>query len=676
MDTKCVQGGSPLDIRFNIRNAISMDLIIVESPTKSRTLGGFLDKKYQIVATMGHIIDLPKNNLGIEVENNFKPLYEALAKKKEVISQLKKLGKEAETIYLATDPDREGEAISWHVAGLMKDNKKLKRITFHEITRTAIEKALASPGTINMQLVNAQQARRVLDRLVGYKLSPLLWKKVRRGLSAGRVQSVAVRLIADKEKEIAAFVPEEYWNIVAELKKVDDTSAKSVFLAKLAKKDEKILKVKNKAEADGVLKELNGAYYSVLNVEKKEVLQMPVSPFRTSTLQQKASQSLGFSSKRTMQVAQNLYEQGIITYHRTDSTLLAQEAIGKVREYIKMAFGEKYLSSEPRQYKTNSKVAQEAHEAIRPTEMSKKVENIEGLDRDGQRLYELIWKRTMACQMKEAVWENTKVDVEARTTRRYIFQAEGKRLIFDGWLTLYPKVKDEALETLPKLANSEELKLLKLNSEQKFTLPPARFNEASLIKALEKMGIGRPSTYAPTISLIQLRQYVEKIEGLFHSTALGTTVVDFLVKNFPKLFDYDFTAQMEDELDDIANGKREWVPVVKEFYDPMATKLKSVEKNAERVAVPTEKTGEKCPECKEGDLVIRVGRFGKFISCARFPDCKYTAPYIEKLENVKCPDCGGEVVTRRTHKGKQFFGCANYPKCKWASWRKPVPVKN
>jgi DNA topoisomerase-1 len=666
------------------------NLIIVESPTKSKTLGNFLPKDYQVISTMGHIRDLPIKTLGIKIEKgkifDFLPEYVLLEKKKEVIKKLKQEAKKAQKIFLATDPDREGEAIAWHTTFLIGQDKKknLVRITFHEITKKAIEEALAKPGEINLQLVEAQQARRILDRLVGYKLSPLLWRKIRRGLSAGRVQSVAVRLIVEREKEIEKFVPEEYWEIWTELRRHVGGLKEGVptFLAKLNKLNGKTLKIENQTQAKEITEELQKANYEVVSLEEKEVSQSPVPPFTTSTLQQRAVSRLGFSSKRTMRVAQGLYEKGLITYHRTDSLTLASEAVKKIRDYIQKNYGSDFLPEKPHFYKTKSKVAQEAHEAIRPTDISRQSAAIKSENKDEERLYHLIWQRTLACQMTAAIWDQTRINVQAVSLKNiYSLLAEGKVIKFVGWLKLYEKSNKEdkiveSGEVLPEVKTGDDLDLLKIKDEQKFTQPPARYTEASLIKALEERGIGRPSTYAPIVSTIQDRQYVEKFEGKFKPTSLGTTVNDFLVEYFPDVFDYQFTAKMEDELDDIANGQRKWKIVLNDFYQPFEKKLSAVGEVAERVAVPTEVTGEKCPKCGKGELVIRLGRFGKFLSCSRFPECDYSAPFVQKLEGVKCPDCGGEVVIKKTKKGKQFYGCSNYPKCHWASWRKPSFSRN
>ena len=650
------------------------NLVVVESPVKARTLNRFLGKDYLVLSSMGHVRDLPKSKLGVKIEKDkFIPEYVPVVQKTEMAKKIKQEAKKAKKIIIATDPDREGEAIAWHISEILecKDTKILERVTFHEITKSAIEKALAHPGKIDMQLVDAQQARRVLDRLVGYKLSPLLWRKIRRGLSAGRVQSVAVRLIVDREREIEKFVAEEYWDIAARLRRHlgGKKEGAPTFLAKLTNVNGEKATVKNSKQADGIASDLEKANYEVASTEKKEALRRPAPPFTTSTMQQKAAQVLRFSSKRTMRVAQSLYEKGLITYHRTDSFNLAKEAQTMIRQYINSTYGEKYLPAKPRFYKTKSKVAQEAHEAIRPTKINKESPD---LARDEARLYELIFKRAVACQMATAVWDQTKVKVQATVEKNiYILTAEGKVMKFDGWLVVYGGIGTGVEERLPALKKSDDLDLIKVVSEQKFTKPSARYTEASLIKTLEEKGIGRPSTYASIISTIQWRQYVEKQEGKFQPTSLGLTVNDFLMDYFSQIMDYQFTARIEDDLDNIARGEKKWMSVVAEFYHPFAEKLEGVSQVAERVRVPAEATGEKCPKCQKGSLVIRVGKFGKFISCSRFPDCKYTAPFVFKLEGFKCEKCDGDVIIKKTKKGKQFYGCSNWPKCDWASWRKP-----
>ena len=606
---------------------------------------------------MGHVRDLPESRLGVDVDHDFNPEYVVSDKKKDTVTKLQKI--KADKIILATDPDREGEAIAWHVATLLNSKfdpaiggTKFLRITFHEITESAIKEALAKPGEINMELVNAQQARRILDRLVGYKLSPLLWRKVRKGLSAGRVQSVAVRLIVEREREILTFVPMEYWELVAKFKD---------FEAKLIKTE-----IKTKDEADKIIAELVGSQFIVKQVETKEIKRSPYPPFTTSTLQQAASNLFGWSAKRTMQVAQNLYEQGLITYHRTDSTNLATQAVDAVRQFIVEQYGGRYLPAEPRLYKTKSKVAQEAHEAIRPTNTERLADSSQQLDRDQNKLFELIWKRFVACQMAEAVYEQTNVDIGV--SDGYIFRANGNKQVFDGFQRLFER--EEGI-VLPKLTVGEILELLKLIPSQHFTEPPPRYNEASLIKILEEYGIGRPSTYAPIISTIQERQYVEKQDKRFFATNLGMAVNDFLMANFANILDYKFTAGVEDSLDAIANGEKKWVPVIAEFYTPFSEQLEKVGDSAERVKIAVEESDEVCPE-HNVPMVVRIGKFGKFLACSKFPECKFTKSFQVKI-NMKCPKCGtGEVILRKTHTKKSFYGCSNYPKCDFASWTRPT----
>lgn len=645
-----------------------MELIIVESPTKARTLGKFLGKKYAVEATAGHIKDLPKSKLGIDVENDFKPDFAEIPKKKDIIKKLRSEGKKASVIYLATDPDREGEAIAANVDEILKEKGKTKRITFHEITQSAVEEAIKNPREVDKNLVDAQIARRVLDRLVGYKLSPLLWKKIRRGLSAGRVQSVAVRLIVEKEREIKNFKPEEYWEIFSLVK----SSTSEKFQIQLVKVDGKNVNIKNKSDADKILSDLEKGKYTVSDVRKKEVRKNPYPPFTTSTMTQSAARIYGWSSKRTMSIAQKLYEEGLITYHRTDSFNLSIQAVNAVREFIEKEFGKNYLPGSPKFYKTTSKVAQEAHEAIRPTNVGAKVNVIDGKwGHDEDILYKLIWSRFVACQMNPSVYDETVIDVLS-FPGNYLLRAGGQIMKFDGWRKVMPKKVDaDEIIKLPDVKKEENLDFVKTWGDQKFTEPPARYNEASLIKMLEKLGIGRPSTYAPTISTIQIRNYVEKNQGKFFATAIGEAVTDFLVKNFPDVFEYKFTADMEDSLDKIANGDAKWVAIIKDFYKPFEGKIKVVDKEGQRVKIEAEKLGIKCPECGEGELVVRIGRFGKFVSCSRFPDCKHTEKYLEKV-GAKCPECGkGDVIIKRTGKGRKFFGCSRYPECKYASWRAP-----
>jgi len=656
-----------------------MNLVVVESPTKAKTLRKFLGDGYIIEASMGHIRDLPKSNLGVDVAKDFEPEYEISKGKNQVITSLKKAAVGADMIYLATDPDREGEAISWHIQTLLsqKSKKKLinkfKRVTFHEITKTAIEEALAHPGELNMALVDAQQARRVVDRLVGYTLSPVLWKKVRRGLSAGRVQSVAVRLIVEREREIKAFIPQEYWNVFVDLAKntgeLFRTTLVEVGGKKVETKDGYLINTAGVAEP--IIADLKQSDYKVETVERKEQSKKPNPPFTTSTLQQAAANVLGWSGKLTMNMAQQLYEAGLITYHRTDSFNLAAEAIESARMEIGKQFGPEYVPEKPNFYQTKSKNAQEAHEAIRPTKCELMAVSD---DPRMQKLYQLIWRRFMACQMKPVVYDQTVINVNAQNTNDksqiYKLRASGSVVKFRGWRAAYEN-KSEEIILLPQVEEKEELDFKEVISEQKFTEPKARYNDASLIKELEKRGIGRPSTYASILSTIVDRGYVERLEKRYYPTSVGETVNDFLVTNFGSVMDYEFTAGMEEDLDRIARGEKDWKKVMKAFWGPFEKAVKAVGETAARVEIPVEKTGEMCPKCGLGELVIRTGKFGKFTSCGRFPECDYKASLRQTVEGVVCPDCGEEIVQKRTRTGKIFWGCGTYPKCKWASWQDP-----
>ncbi|EKE05054.1 MAG: hypothetical protein ACD_19C00426G0076 [uncultured bacterium] len=633
-----------------------MKFIIVESPTKARTLSKFLGADYLVDSTKGHIMDLPKSKLSIDIENDFKPDYQPIDKKKSTIADLRKKAKLAGEIYIASDPDREGEAIASHVEFIIgKRAKIVKRISFHEITQKAVEEAIANPSVVNQDLVDAQIARRVLDRLVGYKLSPLLWKKVRRGLSAGRVQSVAVRLVVDRENQIKAFKPEEYWEIYASLK----NSKNLKFQVQLLKQN-----INNKITADKILKDLEIAKYKVSDVKKREVRKNAYSPFTTSTMTQSASRMFGWSAKKTMSAAQKLYEEGLITYHRTDSLNLSIDAVEKARLFIAEEYGKTYLPNKPVVWKTNSKSAQEAHEAIRVTDLNLDPSVIAS-EYGEQKLYDLIRRRFLACQMSQAIYSETTIDVSAD---QYLLRASGQIMKFDGWRKLFNIEKDIIL--LPEVVKDEELTKEKVWGDQKFTMPPARFNEASLIKTLEKLGIGRPSTYAPIISTIQLRAYVEKKDKNFFPTSIGFAVTEFLVKNFPDELEYSFTAGMEEDLDRIARGEIKWQVEMQKFWKPFSKKLESVEKTSERVKIETEKLGVHCPDCPDGELVVRTGRFGKFISCSLFPECKHTEKFLDKV-GIKCPDCkDGDVIVKKAKRGN-FFGCSRYPDCKFATWKLP-----
>ena len=650
-----------------------MDLIIVESPTKAKTITKFLGPKYRVLSSYGHIRDLPKSELGVDVDHNFEPKYIIPTKAKKTASMLKKEAKEAKTIILATDEDREGEAIAFHLAEILNlDNKEQQRIVFHEITKQAIENALKNPRDINKNLVNAQQARRILDRLVGYKLSPFLWKKIVKGLSAGRVQSVAVRFIVEREQEIKAFKPQEYYTIEAELQP-RETNAKTKFLSLLVKKDDKTipkLGINTKKEADGIIKNLDNAEYKVANIDKKESKRNPFPPFTTSTLQQEASKRLRWPAKFTMSVAQKLYEKGHITYHRTDSLNLSEISLAEAQKFIEKKFGKNYFPGFARKYKTKSKGAQEAHEAIRPTYPNKEPDTLK-LDDKQYRLYDLIWRRFIASQMSQAIFDSTSIDIFAKN---YIFRTTGQTLKFDGFLKVYPMKYEEA--ELPILEKDEILELIKLLSHQHFTQPPSRYTEAGLIKILEENGIGRPSTYAPTISTIQARNYVQKNEDKrFEPTEIGIAVNDLLVKHFPKIVDIKFTAIMEEDFDKIAEGETEWTQVIKNFYTPFAENLANKEQEVPKQKIAEQKTDKICPKCG-APLLIKLGRFGKFYACSAFPECKHTAALERPSLGVKCPKCeDGELVEKRTRKGKIFYACNQYPKCDFALWDKPINEK-
>lgn len=631
---------------------------------------------YSVVATMGHIKDLPKNILGVDVKNHFEPQYDFVVRKKDAIDEIKKMAKKAGQIYLATDPDREGEAIAAHVAEMLPG--KETRIVFHEITKEAVDEALKNPRKVDKNLVDAQIARRVLDRLVGYKLSPLLWKKVRRGLSAGRVQTVAVRLIVEREREIEKFKKAEYWEIFCDVKTRNIKSKEEIFTVKLIKIGENNAEVKEGKKAGKIVSDLKKSKYSVLDVRKREVRKNPYPPFTTSTLAQAGARLFGWSAKRTMSIAQRLYESGYITYHRTDSTAIAKGAQEKVREFIKSKYGREYLPVKAKLYKVTSKVAQEAHEAIRPTNLENSGESIKSqkYGNDASALYDLIWRRFVACQMTASVYDETTIEVIAKNGQDYLLRASGQIIKFEGWKKVLGSKKDlEEVVRLPEVKINYPLDLIKVSSEQKWTEPQPRYNEASLIKTLEKLGIGRPSTYAPIISTIQIRNYVEKKEGKFFPTPVGVAVNDFLLPNFKDLFDYQFTAEMEDDLDKVADGKVSWRDSISKFWNPFSTKLSSVEEHSKRVKIEVEKLGKPCPECGKGELVVRIGRFGKFVSCSRFPDCKHTEKFVDKV-GMKCPKCGiGDVIIKKTGRGKRFFGCSRYPKCDFASWRNPKANK-
>ncbi|MDZ4232120.1 MAG: type I DNA topoisomerase [Candidatus Pacearchaeota archaeon] len=643
-----------------------MRLILVESPRKALTIKQFVGQGYNVVATYGHVRDLPKGKLGIDVEHDFEPTYVIPTKARKTVSLLKKEAKKADQVILATDEDREGEAIAWHLAHVL-ELKDPERIVFHEITKGAIEEALTRPRKIAEDLVEAQQARRALDRLVGYKLSPFLWSKVARRLSAGRVQSSTVKLVADREEEIAKFQTTEYWSVTAKLQK----ETASLFLAELTAKDGKQigkLGISAREDVDKIVSDLKGSQYKVAKVEAKESRRSPLPPFTTSTLQQTAWQRLKMPAKTTMRTAQLLYETGLITYHRTDSLNLSQQSLAETASYISSVFGKKY--AERRTFKTKSKGAQEAHEAIRPTSPVTTPESVK-LEPRAMKLYQIIWQRFLASQMSSALFDSVAVDIEASS---FTFRATGQTMKFPGFLKVYP-MKIEETE-LPQLAQGDILKLLGLTSEQHFTQPPARYNEATLIKALESHGIGRPSTYAPTISTIQDRNYVEKDEQRrFVLTETGKMVNDLLSQHFPNIVDLNFTAHMEDDLDEIAEGTKERIPVLREFYQPFASNLEKKYEEVEKQSPAQEELGRPCPVCGS-PLIAKFGRFGKFAACSAFPECKHTEPLEKKTLGIKCPKCKqGELTAKRTKSRRTFYGCDTYPACDFALWDKPTGEK-
>ncbi|NLA57300.1 MAG: type I DNA topoisomerase [Firmicutes bacterium] len=656
-------------------------LVIVESPAKAKTISRFLGRNYTVKASVGHVKDLPKSQLGVDVENGFQPKYITIRGKGPILKELRDAARKADRILFATDPDREGEAISWHLADALDvDGQSPCRIEFNEITERAVKTAIKQPRPINQHLVDAQQARRVLDRLVGYKLSPLLWAKVKRGLSAGRVQSVAVRLICDREAEIQAFEPEEYWSIEAELQQVE--GEKTTFSAKLHKAKGKKIEIRNQAEAEAIVEKLQEASFVVQSVERKERRRNPAPPFTTSSLQQEASRKLGFTARRTMMVAQQLYEGlevgsegtvGLITYIRTDATRIAPEAQHAARETIQALFGKEYLPAKPPVYKSRAG-AQAAHEAIRPTSMKRLPEEVKPyLTRDQYRLYRLIWERFIASQMAPAVLDTLTVQIQAGD---YVFRATGSTIKFPGFMALYtentdlPEEGDDKEGTLPELREGEKLELLQLMPNQHFTQPPPRYSEAMLVKTLEELGIGRPSTYAQIIDTITRRGYVELVDRRFVPTELGNIVVDLLKEHFPNIIDVEFTATMESQLDRIEEGKENWERVLAEFWEPFSQELKKAELHMEEVEIADEETDEVCEKCGR-NMVIKQGRYGRFLACPGFPECRNTIPLLKEI-GVSCPKCGGQIVERRTRRGRTFYGCTNYPDCDFTSWQRPA----
>ena len=652
-------------------------LIIVESPTKARTIKKFLPARYAVKASVGHVRDLPKSTLGVDVQHDFTPKYLTIKGKGEVIKELRGAVKTASDVYLATDPDREGEAIAWHLAELLKLPRP-KRIELHEITKEAALAALKHPHMIDMHRVNAQQARRILDRLVGYKISPLLWSKVRSGLSAGRVQSVAVKLIVDREREIEAFVPREYWTIAALLASAEHSGVP--FSAELVSRRGEKIEIVTGGQAEAVLQALEGAQYRVSSIKRREVRRNSPAPFTTSTLQQEASRRLKMRVRRAMQVAQALYEgvdlggsegtTGLITYMRTDSTRISDQARAAAREYISGEYGEEYHGGRLHRVREG---AQDAHEAIRPTSIFRTPQRLASvLRRDDLRLYTLIWERFVASQMSAAIFDQTVVDVAAGD---YGFRATGTIMRFPGFTRVYEDGKEDEKNRvrLPELTENETLECRKLEPKQHFTEPPPRFTEAALVKALEDNGIGRPSTYSTIVETIQARGYVTQQERRFMPTPIGIAVNDLLVEHFPKIVNLDFTAQMEGDLDRIAEGHEDWIGLLRRFYGPFESELEEAEKKLPRLELRDEPTDEICPTCGR-PMVIKHGRFGKFISCSGYPECKTTKPIVKET-GASCPKCDGAIVERRSKKGRVFYGCSNYPKCDFISWDAVVPER-
>ncbi|MCY4529793.1 MAG: type I DNA topoisomerase [Chloroflexi bacterium] len=677
------------------------DLVIVESPAKARTIGRFLGGKYDTKASMGHVRDIPKREMGVRVDDlSFVPKYRVMADKRKVVKEIADAAKSATTIFLATDPDREGEAISWHLIEAAKiDTSKVQRVVFHEITDSAVKEAFAHPRTLDDNLIDAQQARRVLDRLVGYELSPVLWKKVRRGLSAGRVQSVALRLIVEREQEIEAFQSEEYWSIEANLAPKSNNGAEAqTFTADLHRLhgSKPRIEIKNEAEAAAISGDLNGATYRVTSVQRRERRRKPSAPFITSTLQQEASRKLGFTAQRTMVVAQQLYEginvgsgetSGLITYMRTDSTNVADSALSEASSYVKEKFGTSFAPKTARRYSKRVRGAQEAHEAIRPTSLFAEPDRLKDkLSSEQYRLYDLIWRRMVASQMNDAIFDATRVDIDAESVisgTHYDFRATGSVLKFAGFRRVYMEGSDspngkatEESRDLPPVEDGDALDFIALLPEQHFTQPPPRYSEATLVRALEEEGIGRPSTYAPTIATVVDRDYARKLKGRFEPTKLGRAVTGLLIQHFPDVVDIGFTAKMEEQLDEIARGQRKWNPMLKAFYEPFNSTVKEALEKADRVPSSEidEESSEVCDKC-ESPMVIKTGRYGRFLSCSGFPNCRNSKPLMERI-GVECPKDGGDIVERRQRgkNGRKFYGCANYPDCDFTVNRKPLGV--
>lgn len=654
-------------------------LVIVESPAKAKTIGKYLGSKYIVKASMGHVRDLPKSQIGVEVENDFSPKYITIRGKGSVLKELKDASKKVKKIYLAADPDREGEAIAWHLAHVLDlDQTESCRVVFNEITKQAVKDAFKTPRKINMDLVNAQQARRILDRLVGYKVSPLLWKKIKKGMSFGRVQSVALKIILDRENEISEFTPEEYWTITAKLKTGD-----TAFEAKFHQFKGQKLELKSEDQVQDILKSIGDAAFSVAEVKEKERLRHPAAPFTTSSLQQEAARKLNFRAAKTMSVAQQLYEGvdlgkegtvGLITYMRTDSTRIAASAQEEAKEYILGKFGEAFVPETPRQYSKKAASAQDAHEAIRPTSALRDPESIKAFtSRDQYRLYKLVWERFMASQMSSAVLDTMSVDI---TAGEAVFRAVGSKIRFHGFMKVYVEGNDDGTteddKFLPPMQEGEALKVDEIEPKQHFTQPPPRYTEARLVKTLEELGIGRPSTYAPTLETIQKRGYVAIEDKKFMPTELGELLIEQTEQFFPEILNVEFTAHMEEDLDHVEEGSEDWVRVLSEFYESFEKRLQVAEEEMKEVEIEDEVSDELCEKCGK-PMVYKLGRFGKFLACSGFPDCRNTKPIIKDI-GVTCPKCKeGHVVERRSKKGRIFYGCDKYPECDFVSWDKPSP---
>ena len=657
---------------------MAKNLVIVESPAKVKTIKKFLGSSYEVAASNGHVRDLPKSTLGIDVENDYEPKYITIRGKGDVLAKLRKEVKKADKIYLATDPDREGEAISWHLYHSLKlEDKKVYRISFNEITKQAVKESLKQARQIDMNLVDAQQARRILDRIVGYRISPLLWTKVKRGLSAGRVQSVALRMICDREEEINAFIPQEYWSIDAKLK-----FDKKIIPAKFSAKANKIDEITSKEQADEIVSKLNSAEYVVEDVKKGERTKKSPVPFTTSTLQQEAAKVLNFSTQKTMRVAQQLYEGvdvkgfgtvGLITYLRTDSTRVSEEAVKNTAEFIREKYGESYLPEKQAEVKLKGKI-QDAHEAIRPSDVNRMPSEIrDSLSRDQYRLYQLVWNRFVASQMADAKYETASCKIKAG---EYQLTASTSKLVFPGFMDVYTNDTDEkgdAKNVLASLEAGKKLELSELVSEQHFTQPAPHYTEASLVKAMEELGIGRPSTYAPTISTIIARRYITKENKNIYVTELGEVVNKIMKDAFADIVDETFTAGMEEQLDKVAEGELDWKEIVRKFYPDLEEAVLAAERDLEKVTIEDELSDEVCDECGR-QMVIKYGPHGRFLACPGFPECRFTKPYLEKI-GVKCPKCDGEVVLRKTKKGRKFYGCENLPDCDFMAWQKPSAEK-